>query len=262
MSEDGNARGGAALRTASDVRGWLSEQLVPALLDARGDELGKRFGPRGVLDDAIGGRGAGLVGVGSALERLGRALVGLGARWEPLRFTWGTERDVTEGVLRLPEALGGGLVPFAAVAERRRGREIEVRTHYDPRRLGEAPLSRRAATATPSQAPLPPQVQVLVDALRRGDPSSADVVFERHARCALADGSDTRGRDELGRALLAAFPRPCRIEPTSVTDDGRATVVEAVTALGDGVPPESVLLVCERADSGLFRELALYGRVG
>src|SRR5579863_7112601 len=111
----------------SNVRGWLSEVYLPALVSAQAGQLVRRLGDRATVDDPIFGRASRMPELAGYLERAASWLNERRAAFEPLAFTTGSDRDVTEGTLRLVVDGRPTSIAIAVVAERRPGREVEIR---------------------------------------------------------------------------------------------------------------------------------------
>src|ERR1700687_983339 len=123
--EDASERG-----APSNVRGWLSEVYLPALVSAQAEQLVRRLGDRATVDDPTFGRTTGMPGLARYLEQAAAWLTKREAAFDPLAFTTGSDRDVTEGILALTVDGRHVSVPIAVVAERRPEREVEIRVYY------------------------------------------------------------------------------------------------------------------------------------
>jgi hypothetical protein len=257
-----------------NLRGWLSEVYVTAALTAQSEHLARRLGARSTVDDPIFGRAKGMPKLAEFLRDISEWFRNRDAAFDKTAFTLGPDSDVTEGTMTL--TLDGRRVPIpvAIVAERRRGREIEMRLYYSTQPI------RATAPARPRLHPdaqgiaVPPPVAAHIDALARGDVDAAVAAFE--SRGALRDSAGVvHIRDNGGGPLRVWHEKQLRSRPGSAergsyeivkgarTDDGRTCALEytVVRVHGADVVPQPGLAIYERGESGLLSAVRMYDDV-
>ena len=253
----------------SNVRGWLSEVYVPALVSNQADQLVHRLGGRATVDDPIFGRTTGMPALESYLDQAAAWFKKRDGAFEMLAFTTGSDRDVTEGMLTVSVDARRVSVPIAVVAERRPEREVEIRLYYSTKPILGASTSRAPLVPREDQLPLPPPIAAHLDALGRGDADAVVASFEDGA--SLRDpGGRTHVKDGTGGAMRAFYEalfaqgpeggRGVAVVKGARADDGRTCAVEyTVTRMhGSDVSPQPGLAVYERGESGLLRAARLY----
>jgi hypothetical protein len=253
----------------TNLRGWLSEVYIPALLAAQAEQLVRRLGERATVDDPIFGRASGRAGLTTQLER---ASAWFGKRlgtFEPLAFTTGSDRDVTEGTLRLVLDGRPASVPVAVVAERRPEREVEVRVYYSTHSIQGTPTARSPLVPRDDGLGVPPPVAAHLAALSRGDVDALVATFENGAT--LRDPSGVLYmKDAQGGALRAFYEKMfasssagqpgIEVIKGGRADDGSTCALEYTVARlrGRDIAPQPGLAVYERGESGLLRAARLY----
>jgi hypothetical protein len=253
----------------SNVRGWLSEVYLPALVSAQAGQLVRRLGDRATVDDPIFGRASRMPELAGYLERAASWLNERRAAFEPLAFTTGSDRDVTEGTLQLVVDGRPVSIAIAVVAERRPGREVEIRLYYSTRALQGSPTVRAPLVPRDDELGVPPPVAAHLSALARGDVDGLIASFENGAT--LRDPTGVlHMKGPQGGALRTYYetvfasrsPGQPGIEVLKGgrADDGSTCALEyTVTRLrGRDVPPQPGLAVFERGESGLLRAARLY----
>jgi hypothetical protein len=251
--------------TPSGLRGWLSEVYFPALVSLQASQLAQRLGDRATIDDALFGRATGMPDVGALLEEMSKWLGAHDPSFERFGFVMGSDRDVTEGSLSLTINDQRLRVPVAVVAERRREREVELRSFYAASRVGGRPAAKREALAADEQIVLPPPVAAHLDALTRGDVDGVVASFEHGGTVRAADG-ETRAKLDGGGPLREYYARllngggGLEVVKSARADDGNTCVLEysVVRLPGRKIAPEPGLAVYERGESGLLRTVRIY----
>lgn len=252
----------------SNVRGWLSEVYLPALVAAQSEQLMRRLGDRATVDDPIFGRSAGVPGLARFLDRAAEWFTKREAAFETVAFTTGSDRDVTEGTLSLVVDGKGVAVPVAVVAERRPAREVEIRLYFSTRSLNGTRTARAALVPRDDHLAVPPPVAAHLNALLRGDVDAIVSSFEDGAMVRDPDGVAHR-KEVSGGPLRVFYERLLASRASSHAgievlkgaraDDGSTCVLEytVVRARGSDVA-EPGLAVYERGENGLLRALRLY----
>jgi hypothetical protein len=254
----------------SNVRGWLSEVYLPALVASQPEQLVHRLGGRATVDDPIFRRATGMPALASYLDRAAAWLTERGAAFETLVFTTGSDRDVTEGMLALTADGKRVSVPVAVVAERRPEREVEIRLYYSTRAILGTSTTRSPLVPREDELPLPPPVAAHLLALSRGDADAIVANFENAGTLRDAAGVTHAKDGQEGGAMRTyydkLFAHGADGEPGLTllkgarADDGRTCALEyTVTRLhGRDVSPQPGLAVYERGESGLLRAVRLY----
>jgi len=147
------------------------------------------------------------------------------------------------------------------VAEKRKSREVELRIYFATQAVTGKRLVRAPLVPADAEGALPQVVADHLDALRKGDPAAALACFQ-------ADGAarDARGVEHAKAGDLKSFYERrfggsgLTIERGATADDGRTCALEYTLSkvAGNDVPPQAVLAVYERGDSGLLRSVRLY----
>jgi hypothetical protein len=253
----------------SNVRGWLSEVYLPALVSAQAEQLIRRLGGRATVDDPLFGRTTGMPALARYLEQASAWLTERDGAFETLAFTTGSDRDVTEGMLTLTVEGKRVAVPVAVVAERRPEREVEIRVYYSTRAIQGAPTSRAPLIPRDNELAVPPPVAAHLFALERGDLNAVVAGFENGATLRDPAGT-THRKDAQGGALREFYEKLFATGPTggrgvevskgARADDGRTCALECtVIRMPSGdVSPQPGLGVYERGESGLLRAARLY----
>jgi hypothetical protein len=253
----------------SNVRGWLSEVYLPALVSAQAEQLVRRLGDRATVDDPTFGRTTGMPGLAGYLEQAAAWLTKREGAFEPLAFTTGSDRDVTEGNLML--AIDGKRVsvPVAVVAERRPEREVEIRLYYSTRLIRGTPTVRASLVPQDDELTVPPPVAAHLQALARGDADALVASFENGATLRDPAGA-THVREGQGGPLRAYYESVFASHPAGEggievikgarADDGRTCALEYTVARirGKDVARQPGLAVYERGESGLLCAARLY----
>ncbi|MDP9002444.1 MAG: hypothetical protein M3O46_20320 [Myxococcota bacterium] len=261
--EDAPVRG-----APSNVRGWLSEVYLPALVAAQSKQLMRRLGERATVDDPILGRSTGTPDLPRFLERAADWLRRREASFENLAFTTGSDRDVTEGTLSLVADGKRIAVPVAVVAERRPAREVEIRLYYSTRSLDGTRAVRTLLVPRDDDLAVPPPVAAHLNALLRGDVDGIVASFGDGATVRDADGV-THRKEGSGGPLRAFYERllasrasgqaGVEVLKGARADDGSTCALEYTVARAPGRDlAESGLAVYERGDNGLLSALRLY----
>ncbi len=257
------------------LRGWLSDIYFPALLDrsvrdASLEALGARLGARAALDDPMWGRAEGLPAVPERLQATAAWLDDHAASYERLAFTTGVDRDVTEGTLVLTFEQKTVALPVAVVAERRRAREVELRIYFSTQPIrGAFTVRAPLVTGGPDAVPLPAPVGDYLESVAAGKVDAVLATFEvdgvlrgpRGVQHANADGGLRAHFEKLFAG--GASGGGVELARGGAADDGRTCAVEyTVTKIcGRSVAPQAGLLVLERGDSGLLRQVRVYDDV-
>jgi hypothetical protein len=262
--EDGSRRS-----ASTNLRGWLSEVYLPALLSAQGDDLARRLGSRATVDDPIFGRSSGAAAIGRHIEQAVAWFAARSASFERVAFTTGSDRDVTEGVLTLVADGQRVALPVAVVAERRPEREVEIRIYHSTKAIVDKPPARAPLVPRDDDLPLPPPINAHLYALARGDIESVIAGFEEGA--SLRDplgGSHPKAshggalRAYYERLIGTGVPRGPGLDllKGARADDGRTCALEYTVAKlhGRDVTPQPGLAVYERGESGLLHAARLY----
>jgi hypothetical protein len=242
----------------SSLRGWLSEVFLPALVSANVDQLSQRLGDRATVDDPMFGRFTGMPELARRLEIMASWLASRGAVFEKSAFTMGSDRDVTEGTLALAAELPMRR-PVALVAERRPGREVELRVYYRARDFG-APDAREHTNLS-DEAIVPPPVASHLDALARGDVNAAVASFEEEGTLCDAAGV-LHTKIDGGGSLRTHYESlgSVKLLKNARADDGRTCAIECtmIRMRGERLAPRRGLAVYERGESGLLKRVRLY----
>ncbi len=257
----------------SNIRGWLSEVYIPALLSSDKEQLARRLGDRSTLDDPLFGRATGVPAVDQRLDEIAGWLSTNGGAFEKVAFLMGSDRDVTEGMLAITVERQRVNVPIAVVAERRPERAVELRVYYSTKGMRTQPAYRSPLLPRDDGVIVPPPVAMHLDALARGDLGAVVAGFEEAATVRAADGHEYAKLNGEG-ALRSYYENLCSaaVGPGGGTlllknaraDDGRACALEytVVRVRGQEVPPQAGFAVFERGESGLLRAVRVYGDVG
>ncbi|HEY4014994.1 MAG TPA: hypothetical protein VGM06_16740 [Polyangiaceae bacterium] len=262
--EDGSRRS-----SSSNLRGWLSEVYLPALLSSQCEDLSRRLGSRATVDDPIFGRASGTAAVREQIDQAAAWFAAKGAGFERVAFTTGSDRDVTEGVLTFVVDGKRVVLPVAVVAERRPEREVEIRVYHSTKSLGVGATTRSPLVPRDDELPLPPPIDAHLYALARGDIESVIAGFEEGAtlRDPLGGAHPKAGeggalRAYYERLIGTGIPRGPGLDllKGARADDGRTCALEYTVAKlhGRDVPPQPGLAVYERGESGLLRAARLY----
>jgi hypothetical protein len=253
----------------SNVRGWLSEVYLPAIVAAQHEQLMRRLGDRSTVDDPIFGRSAGSPAVERHLEQASAWFAKRSATYERLAFTTGSDRDVTEGTIALTIDGRNVRVPVAVVAERRPDREVEIRLYHSTKSIETASRTRSPLVPRDDELTVPPPVAAHLKSLARGDLGAIVATFEDGATVRDADGQ-THTRDGQGGTLRAYYEKllgarvpggpGIDVLKGARADDGRTCALEYTVAHmhGKDIAPQPGLAVYERGESGLLRAVRLY----
>jgi hypothetical protein len=253
----------------SNVRGWLSEVYLPALVSAQSEQLVRRLGGRATVDDPLFGRASGMPALARYLDKAAAWLTSRGGSFEVLAFTTGSDRDVTEGTLTLTSEGNRVALPVAVVAERRPEREVEIRLYYSTKAIHGAPTTRAPLVPRDDELAVPPPVALHLQALARGDVDGVIASFENGGTLRDPAG-ETYAKEGEGGSLRAFYEKHLGSRPAGApgvevlkgarADDGRTCALEyTVTRLhGRDVSPQPGLAVYERGESGLLRTARLY----
>lgn len=238
----------------STLKGRLADVYVPALVDGQLESLSRRLGNRATVDDPLYGRASSLASLDPLIAKVSTFFAQAKAVYRHVYSTTGVDRDVCEGTLAL--TLGGEAreLPIAVVAERRRLREIELRLYYAP----PANLRKQRAPILSAnmQIPLPQLVGSFVDALRDGARTQALSVFEESA-VAIDQLGQRHGKADGGLGSFLSDLSGATLEVGGTADDGRTSCVET-SFTHAGRPAMPALIVLERGESGLVREMRFY----
>jgi ketosteroid isomerase-like protein len=189
--------------------------------------------------------------------------------FEPLAFTTGSDRDVTEGTLQLVLDGRPVSVPVAVVAERRPGREVEIRLYYSTNAIQGTPTVRTPLVPRDDELGVPPPVAAHLIALARGDVDAIVESFENGATLRDPTG-EMHLKDPQGGALRAYYERVfasrspgqpgIEVIKGARADDGSSCALEYTVARlrGRDIAPQPGLAVYERGESGLLRAARLY----
>jgi hypothetical protein len=270
-------REGPDREAPSNLRGWLSEVYVTALLAGQSEHLARRLGDRATVDDPIFGRASGMPALQRYLREMGDWLGKHQASFEKVGFTQGSDRDVTEGTLTLTFEGRRVSVPLAIVAERRKEREVELRLYYSTGPIRGTHTVRAPLLPQNDEVAVPPPVAAHLEALARGDLEAIVESFQPGGFVRDSSGA-THARSDAGGALRAFYEKLLRghdgrtpsdraagaagieILKGARADDGRTCALEytVVRLHGKSVPPQAGLAVYERAESGLLGALRVY----
>jgi hypothetical protein len=256
----------------SGLRGWLSDIYFPALVSSQADQLVRRLGERATVDDPIFGRTTGMPALARYLEEIAAWLGKHKGDFEKVAFVTGTDRDVTEGTLSLTFEGRAVKVPVAIVAERRPGREVELRLYYSTKPIKGTHAVRSPLLPQDDEVAVPQQVATQLDALARGDLAGVLASFENGAVLRDPAGRVHLKESDDGGPLRAYYEAQCpsggpKTKGTGVevlkgarADDGRICALEytVVRVRGKNVPPQAGLAVYERGDTGLLRAVRVY----
>jgi hypothetical protein len=259
---DAYARG-----TPSGLVGRLSEVYFAALASSLATQLTARLGERATLIDPLFGRASGMAEVGARLDAIARWLTSHDGAFERFGFVAGSDRDVTEGALALTIDGTRLRLPVAVVADKRREREVEVRTYYSTQKLRPASLPPRAPLVEEDPLALPPPVAAHLEALARGDVTAVVASFELGGTVRGPDG-DTHAKLDGGGPLRGYYERLLAgggvgVRKHGRADDGSTSVLEytIVRFRGKDAAPQPGLAVYERGESGLLRTVRVYDDV-
>ncbi len=234
----------------SSLRGWLSDVFFPALVEGDVEKLLRRLGTRGTVAVPGLGKASGVDQQRDLLLRLRAWMTARTARFDRLSFFTGLDRDVTEGALVVGAEGERRSHAVAVVAERRKGRELDIRV-YAPIDVFDGPPIE-APSGSPHAIGLAGDV---ASALAAGDLAAFAATFEADGELAFADAAGAR-RDaaefeKAFRTLSSAKP-----EVAGFAEEGQSTALELRTTAGP------VLLTLHRGDSSLFRAGRVYGALG
>ncbi|HZU84532.1 MAG TPA: hypothetical protein VE987_16495 [Polyangiaceae bacterium] len=248
----------------SNVRGWLSEVYLPALVSSQAELLLRRLGDRATVDDPLFGRAVGMPALARYLDEAASWLAQRRATFETVMFTTGSDRDVTEGILGLTVDGRPVRVPVAVVAERRPEREVEVRLYYTTRAVRPSSPPRAQLVPRDDELTVPPPVAAHLQALARGDLDAVMASFEGGATLRDPAGQ-THAKQGQGGALRSFYEKVLGSHGIEVlkgarADDGRTCALEYTIPRVNGelVAQQPALAVYERGESGLLRALRLY----
>ena len=248
----------------SGLRGWLSEVYFPALVSLQASQLAQGLGDRATVDDAMFGHFTGMPGVGEGLEEMAKWLSTHDPAFERFGFVMGSDRDVTEGSLSITIEGHRLRIAVAVVAERRREREVALRSFYATSRMGPRTAPKRAPLTVDDQIVLPPPVAAHLDALARGDVDAVVASFEHGGTVRGADG-ETRAKLDGGGPLREYYARlldggGMEVVKSARADDGSTCALEynVVRLPGRPTVPEPGLAIYERGESGLLRTVRIY----
>ena len=244
---------------------------MQALVSAQADQLVRRLGDRATVDDPIFGRTAGMPALARYLEEVAAWLGKHEGSFDQIAFVTGSDRDVTEGVLSLTFEGRRVKVPVAIVAERRPGREVEMRLYYSTKPIKGTRAVRSPLLPKDDEVAVPVQVAAQLDALSRADIGGVLASFENGAVLRDAAG-DTHVKTGEGGPLRAFYERLCGTATAGArgtgiellkgarADDGRICALEytVVRVHGKNVPPQAGLAVYERGETGLLRGVRVY----
>ncbi len=223
---------------ASSMRGRLSDGLLSAVCEGTLDALLRRLGDRSTLDEPVFGASSGEAGLRAHVTRLHDWMNDRAARFEKSHTLVGTTLDVAEGMLFFGPQGARQSAPVAVVIERRPDREVAVRVHWS--------LVLGASAKGPALPGAPIDVTgVMGDALAALSGSPHKPCFEERLRMRDGAGKDLPLDKRVPRALV----------PTSFADDGRCAACEVSAGVRAGV------IVFERGESGMVRQLRIYGDV-
>ncbi len=257
----------------SNIRGWLSEVYMPALLSSDRDQLARRLGDRSTLDDPLFGRTSGVPAVSHRLEEIAAWLAKNDGAFEKVSFLMGSDRDITEGTLTVTVEGQRVGVPVAVVAEKRPERAVELRVYYATKPMRAQAVVRSPLLPRDDGVIVPPPVAMHLDALARGDLNAVVASFEHAATVRAPDGQEYAKLD--GESPLRSYYETlCSgaagqgtgtlVLKNARADDGRACALEytVVRVRGQEVPPQAGFAVFERGENGLLRAVRIYGDIG
>ncbi len=252
----------------SNLRGWLSDVYLPALVSSQTEQLMRRLGDRATVDDPIFGRATGIPALPRYLEEVAAWLKKHAAAFERLAFVTGSDRDVTEGTLSLTFDGRSVSIPVAIVAERRPEREVEVRLYYSTKPINGTNAVRSPLLPKDDEVAVPPPIAAHLDAMSRGDVSGVVASFENGATLRDAAGTTHVKREDGGplrtfyENLLAGDSQRggVKVLKGARADDGSTCALEytIVQVRGKDVAPQAGLAVYERGESGLLRAARIY----
>jgi hypothetical protein len=254
---------------SSELRGWLSDVYLPALIEGQVVALMHRLGGRATIDDPIFGRTSGLPTLEAYVAEMSEWLRKRGAKYERLCFATGTDRDVTEGKLTI--TLDGKAVdlPIAIVAERRPSREVELRLYYTTAPINGKPALRSPVVGRDDELLLAPTIVNHLAALAHADLDALVASFESGGAIRDSRGV-THAKDANAGGELRAFYAKLlgatgvdggvKVLKGGKADDGRICALEytVVKIRGSVVPPQAGLAVYDRSDTGLLRAVRIY----
>jgi len=252
--------------SSTGLKGWLSDVYFPALIDGATPALGRRLGGRATLDDPMFGRATKLPELEAELAKAATWLREHAASYQRTAFTTGVDRDVTEGQLSLTFESKTVILPVAVVAEKRRSREVEVRTYYCTQPIRGSFAPRPAMLEEGAEVTLPKVVSDHLDALAAGNVDGVLATFESHGSLRESRGvvrakADATMREYYERILSpGSAKRGLEMKRAGAADDGRTCAIEytLVRACGKDVTPQAGLIVLERGESGLLRSVRLF----
>jgi hypothetical protein len=247
----------------SSLRGPLSDVYFPALATGQVDALARRLGDRATVDDPIFGRTNGMPALARYLEEIAAWIGKREGAFDHVASTVGSDRDVAEGVLQLTFEGRRVSVPVAAVAERRKEREVEVRLYYSTRPIKGTHAVRSPLLPQDDEVAVPPPVAAHLDALARGDVAGLVASFE-----AAGSLRDAQGQTfcSAGGELTAHYQKlfgggaGIKVLKGARADDGRTCALEytIVSVRGKSVAAQAGLAVYERGESGLLYAARVY----
>ena len=255
----------------SSLRGWLSDVYLPALVSSQADQLLKRLGGHATIDDPIFGRTTGMPALARYLDEVAAWLGKHDGAFDKVAFVTGSDRDVTEGTLSLTFDGRRVSVPVALVAERRPGREVEIRLYYSTKPIKGTRAIRSPLLPQDDDIAVPVQVAAQLDALSRGDVAAVMASFENGATLRDAAGN-TYSKNEDGGSLRKFYAKMCpsigpgphgagvEVLKGARADDGCICALEytVVRVRGKNVAPQAGLAVYERGETGLLRAVRVY----
>ncbi len=251
----------------SGLKGRLTEVYFAALSSSQAAPLANRLGERATVIDPLFGRASGKVAVAAQLDAMSHWLAVRDASFERFAFVPGSDREVTEGWLLLTVEGERIRLPVAVVVEKRREREVEVRSYYSTARVRSGPVPPASPLVGGDPLSLPPPVAAHVEALVRGDVDAVVASFELGGTVRGPEGV-THAKLHGGGPLRGYYARLLAgggvgIREHGRVDDGSTSVLEytVVRIHGRDVAPQSGLAVYERGESGLLRTVRGYDDV-
>jgi hypothetical protein len=248
-------------RAATSLRGWLSEVYFSALLDGALDSLAARLGARAVVDDPLFGRATGAPAITRQLEQTAEWLKTHGARLTRGMVVSGVDRDFAEGTLNLMLGDRALELPVVALAERRRGREVELRAYYAVELVTGKRADRPGIVTATGDATVPELVSRVLDALASNDLDTAIACFEKEGTFREATGrAHAQSGGELRRHLERYAQGGFVVDVGGTADDGRACAVELslVKIGGRDAGRQPGLFVFERGENGGLHAVRAY----
>ena len=250
MNDDGRS-------PPSALKGRLADVYLPALVSGAVEALTLRLGNRATVDDPLYGRASSLVSIEPLLTRVAAYFVEGGATYEHIRSTTGVDRDAAEGRLALTIGGTAHALPIAIVAERRKLREIELRVYYSPVGATDGRKPRAALASTGPELPVADLVESVLTALRKGAVEQGLAGFEEGSRVVDSTGR-AHGKADGAMGRFFSNLGELGLDVGGSADDGRTVCVEANVTRAQREPVPT-LFAFERGDSGLLRELRVYG---